>query len=235
MHWDSKGEPGMEMSVRQTPAEQRATEIARARWERLAAGYDQREAWMESRMFAAWRQRLWARVSGPRVLEVGVGTGRNMAYYPPGMQITAIDFSPAMLDAARERAEELGVEVDLREMDAEHMTFADASFDTSVATCVFCSVPRPVPGLREMRRVVRPGGQVLLLEHMRAESPILGPLMDVANPLVVRMLGFNINRRTLDNIRAAGLRIVDVEQLADFLPANRGQALTGACLFSDSR
>jgi ubiquinone/menaquinone biosynthesis C-methylase UbiE len=199
-----------------TPTRPTATDLTRQRYDRLATYYDRSEALMERLMFAAWRQRLWARVRGPRVLEVGVGTGKNMPYYPPGMQVTAVDLSPAMLAQARRRAAELGIAVDLREMDAEHLDFPSASFDTAVATFVFCSVPEPIRGLAEMRRMVRPGGQVLLLEHIRAPNPILGRLMDVLNPLVVRNIGANINRRTLENIRAAGLKLVSVERLSAF-------------------
>lgn len=197
-------------------ANRTTTDLTRERYDRLAAHYDRSEALMERLMFAAWRQRLWSRVRGPRVLEVGVGTGKNMPYYPPGAQVTAIDLSPAMLAQARRRAAELGIQVDLREMDAEHLTFPDASFDTAVATFVFCSVPEPIRGLAELRRVVRPGGQVLLLEHIRAPNPLLGRLMDALNPLVVSSVGANINRRTLENIRAAGLRLVHVERLSAF-------------------
>lgn len=198
----------------QRPTRQTATDLTRERYDRLAARYDRSEALMERLLFAAWRQRLWARVRGPRVLEVGVGTGKNMPCYPLGMQITAVDLSPAMLAQARRRAADLGLQVDLREMDAEHLEFPDASFDSAVATFVFCSVPEPIRGLAEMRRVVRPGGRVLLLEHIRAANPILGHLMDALNPLVVRHIGANINRRTLENLRAAGLKLVRVERLS---------------------
>ncbi len=192
------------------------TDLTRERYDRLAARYDRSEALMERLMFAKWRQRLWSRVRGPRVLEVGVGTGKNMPYYPREAQVTAIDLSPAMLARARRRAAELGIQVDLREMDAEHLTFPDASFDTAVATFVFCSVPEPIRGLAELRRVVRPGGQVLLLEHVRAPNPLLGRLMDALNPLVAGSVGANINRRTLENVRAAGLKLVNVERLSAF-------------------
>lgn len=97
--------------------------------------------------------------------------------------------------------------------DVQALDFPAASFDTAIATFVFCSVPDPVLGLRELARVVRPGGQVLLLEHMRSAGPLAGALMDVLNPLVVRLMGANINRRTVENVRTAGLCIEHVEDL----------------------
>ncbi len=112
-----------------------------------------------------------------------------------------------MLDIARRRAHGLDLAADLRLGDAQALEFPDASFDTAVATFVFCSVPNPVLGLRELRRVVQPGGQVLLLEHARSASRLLGALMDILNPVVVRLIGANINRRTVENARGAGLQI----------------------------
>jgi ubiquinone/menaquinone biosynthesis C-methylase UbiE len=148
------------------------------------------------------------------VLEVGVGTGKNMPYYPQGVRVKAIDLSGAMLSGARTRAGELGLSVDLRIMDVQHMDFSSHSFDSVVATFVFCSVPDPVLGLREMGRVCKPEGEIRLLEHMRARSEFVGRLMDIANPIVVRVQGANINRRTMDNIRDAGLRVDRVADLS---------------------
>jgi ubiquinone/menaquinone biosynthesis C-methylase UbiE len=176
--------------------DQRATERTRARYDRNARFYDLMERGNERR-FAPWR------VAGPRVLEVGVGTGRNLPLYPPGMAITAIDLSPRMLARARERARQLGIRADLREADVQALPFPDASFDTAIATCVFCSVPDPVLGLRELRRVLVPGGQLLLLEHVLSGRPRLRPLMRALNPLVVRTMGANIDRETVENIRRA--------------------------------
>src|SRR3972149_2737713 len=97
--------------------------------------------------------------------------------------------------------------------DVQALSLPGASFDAAVATFVFCSVPDPVLGLRELARVVRPGGQALLLEHVRSANSILGAVMDAINPLVVRMMGANINRCTVENARASGLQIESVEDL----------------------
>ena len=188
------------------------TELIRRKYNRFARFYDLAEGMMESRRMTNWRRELWKGAHG-EALEVGVGTGRNMRFYPPGARVTAIDFSPRMLERSRRRAEAAGIDVDLRLMDAQRMELADNSFDTVIATCVFCSVPDPVQGLREIRRVCRPDGRVFLLEHMRSDYPILGGLMDVFNPVSVGLVGVNINRRTLANIQAAGLQIIEVRDL----------------------
>lgn len=195
-----------------TEPDAQATAKTRARYDRIAPVYDLMEALME-RSAKEWRRLLWAQVEGEEVLEVGVGTGKNMPYYPKGQKTTAIDLSEKMLHRAQQRAERQGIEVELHRMDAQALEFPDKAFDTAVATFVFCSVPDPVLGLRELGRVTRSGGKVLLLEHMRPENPWLGRLFDLFNPLIVRLFGFNINRRTLENIRKAGLKIDSVRAL----------------------
>ncbi len=191
----------------------RQTALTRARYDRLARVYDLMEALIERFSFRRWRARLWSRVRGERILEVGVGTGKNMPFYPPEAQVTAVDLSEKMLAQAQERTQQLDLEVDLRLMDVQHLDFPDDSFDAAVASFVFCSVPDPALGLRELARVVKPGGQIILLEHVRARPPILGKIMDWLNPLVVRIMGANINRRTVENVQKAGLPLREVEDL----------------------
>jgi ubiquinone/menaquinone biosynthesis C-methylase UbiE len=165
------------------------------------------------RRYIPWREHLWSLAQGPNILEVGVGTGKNMPFYPKGVQITGIDLTPEMLNRAQKRASSMNLEVNLQLGDAQNIQYPDAYFDTIVSTFVFCSVPDPVLGLHELGRVVKPMGHILLMEHVRSETPVLGEIMDVLNPAVVRMTGANINRRTVDNVHRAGLHIDQVEGL----------------------
>jgi ubiquinone/menaquinone biosynthesis C-methylase UbiE len=147
------------------------------------------------------------------VLEVGVGTGKNIPYYPPGAHVTGVDLSERMLARARRRAERREPPVTLIQMDVQALDFPDDAFESGIATFVLCSVPDPVMGLREMARVIKPGGRIVLLEHVRSENPLLGRLMDWLDPLVVRLMGPHINRRTVENVRRAGLTIERVQDL----------------------
>ena len=196
------------------PIDVRATERARKRYNRTAAFYDLMESAMEKMRFSAWRSLLWSKAEGKRVLEVGVGTGKNFPYYPPGADMVAVDFSDRMLARARERAATGNVKVGLHLMDIQRLEFPDNSFDTVVAAFVFCSVPDPVLGLTELWRVCKPGGKVLLLEHVLSEKRALRLIMNLAAPLVVRVTGANINRRTVANVNRSGLVIEKVTDLA---------------------
>ena len=201
-----------ERATVRTAIDARQTAATRARYDRVAPFYDLMQLCAEWG-YRVWRQKMWAQVNGPNVLEVGVGTGKNMRYYPHGARMTAIDLSPRMLEHARRQNEKLGLNVSLHEMDAQALEFEDNTFNSAVATFVFCSVPDPVLGLKELARVVKPSGKILLLEHMRAENRVIGKLMDWVNPLIVRVMGFNVNRRTLLNIERVGLEIESVEDV----------------------
>jgi len=182
------------------------------RYDRLAPYFDCLEAMMEGLFFKSWRTKLWESVEGQHILEVGVGTGKNFDHYPAGARITAIDFSPKMLEQARNKKNRKHSNVDLELMDVQSLHYASNSFDTVVGSFVFCSVPSPMKGLKELHRVCKPGGRVLLLEHVISSRPVLAGVMNLLNPLVVSLVGANINRNTVKNVQACGFRKVRVDE-----------------------
>ncbi len=198
--------------MRTVERDERATAVTRTRYDRIAPIYDLMGSLNERTRFGAWRRRLWSEVAGPLVLEVGVGTGRNIPYRPFSAKVAAIDLSPRMLERARTTAARVGRTVDLQVMDVQSLNFPAATFDTVVATFVFCSVPDPIQGLRELKRVTKPDGKILLLEHVR---PLewRGQLADWIDPLVSAVMGAHVNRRTVENVVAAGLLIEHVDDL----------------------
>ncbi len=181
------------------------------RYDRIARFYDLIDKPMDLLGVGRRRTRLLSQTQG-RTLEVGVGTGRNLSLYPDGVRLTGIDASANMLAKAQRSPGARAGDVTLELGDVQRLTYGDDSFDTVTATCVFCSVADPVAGLREVARVVRPDGQVLLLEHVRPRSAVFGWLADRLSPVTRRLIGPEINRRTEDNVLAAGLRIIAVRR-----------------------
>ncbi|MBI2907784.1 MAG: class I SAM-dependent methyltransferase [Chloroflexi bacterium] len=193
--------------------EEKTTEAVRKRYDRIAPLYDFMQGFAERWRFSSWRALAWGKVEGVRILEVGVGTGKNFPFYPLDAEITAIDLSDKMLERAGAKAARENVKVELLQMDAQHLKFDDNTFDTVVATCVFCSVPDPVRGFEEVKRVCKPGGKVVLLEHVLSDNPLLAWLINLFNPIGVRIMGENMNRRTVENVLKAGLSVEYVTRL----------------------
>jgi ubiquinone/menaquinone biosynthesis C-methylase UbiE len=159
-----------------------------------------------------WRRLLWSRVETSRVLEIGVGTGNNIPYYPGDAEMTAVDFSEEMLNRARDKASRHKVKVNLQQMDAQNLEFPDNTFDTVVATMVFCSIPDTVRGIREVERVLKPGGKVVLLEQDFSANRFSRFLAKLVNPLVIRM-GSDFRRRTIEDVAKSGLKVERVSNL----------------------
>ena len=201
----------------------RATEHTRSRYNLIAPHSDFMERPIERGRNHSWRADLWntvRREAGDdevRVLELGVGTGKNIPFYPAQANVTAVDLSEAMLARAQEVARQHpDRQVELQQMDIQELDFANDAFDLTVATFVFCSVPDPVLGLREALRVTRPGGRLLLLEHMIATTPGLARLMTWLDSLVHWMIGVHIARHTVSNVERAGWQLDRVKPLSKF-------------------
>lgn len=193
------------------------TAHTRRAYDRTARVYDAMEWPIEQLVYRRWRKALWQDVAGPDVLEVGVGTGKNVTFYPEGVCVTGVDLSAEMLSRARRSLERHPQKAAvLQLMDAQQLTFPDDAFDEAVATFVFCSVPDPVRGLREALRVTKPGGYLRLLEHQRATAEGIGRVMDRLDRPIHRLSGVHVNRRTVEHVRAAGWQVDRVEHLAPF-------------------
>ncbi|MCK5828690.1 MAG: methyltransferase domain-containing protein [Methylococcales bacterium] len=187
------------------------SEKVKKRYNRIAPFFDALEGFLEGIAFKQRRKILWSKVKGEDLLEVGVGTGKNFSFYPPDIRVTAVDFSQDMLREARKKRHKNKVSVELVLMDVQSLCYADNSFDTIIASFVFCSVPQPIKGLQELYRVCKPGGQILLLEHVLSSSTIKSAIMNFLNPFVALFFGANINRQTVKNVQACGFEKVLVD------------------------
>ncbi len=157
-----------------------------------------------------WRKELLKDAFG-ETLEIGIGTGKSLEHYPAGVTITGIDTSEKMLKYAQKRANDNSQMDKLLLMSAEDLQFPDNTFDTVVASCVFCSIDNPIKAFREIKRVCKNEGNIFLLEHVRSQKKIVGKVMDILNPISSTLYGDNINRRTYDNLIEAGFEPSQIE------------------------
>ena len=167
------------------------------------------------------KQRLFAKMRG-ETLMLAAGTGNDFRFFPPGLSIIAIDISAKMLERATKKAAVYQGRIDLRQMDACQLEFLDNTFDTILTVCTFCSVPKPVVALRELYRVLKPSGQILMFEHVRSRIGPVGVFLDLMTPLS-RRLGPDLNRDTVGNVQKAGFRIRREENIyLDIIKAIEG-------------
>ena len=184
----------------------------RRAWDKQAPKYDKQIGWFERHLFGE-DNRQWAcsRAEGD-VLEVAVGTGLNLPFYPKNVRLTAFDLSPAMLEIAKQRAHDLGVPVELRESDAHQLPFEDASFDAVVCTLSLCNIPDPAQAVSEMNRVLRPGGRIVLVDHIRSANKIVYAVQKLIEFFSVRIDGDYMTRRPSEQVRAQGFEIKEQER-----------------------
>src|SRR6266496_3538562 len=189
----------------------RETERVLRLYEKEAHKYDREMNFFDRLLFGGAREWVCAQASG-EVLEIGIGTGRNLPHYRDDVRLTGVELSPAMLEIARARAGELGREVDLRLGDAQALEFPDESFDTVVCTLALCTIPDARGAVAEARRVLRPGGHILLLEHVRSPLLPVRLIERLLEPLAVRFAADHLTREPLDYLAAEGFQIEQLER-----------------------
>ncbi len=183
------------------------------KYSRASRLYDLCELPIELFLFRNFRMKAIALAHG-RTLEVGVGTGKNLPYYSPEIDLMAIDFSPGMLKVARKKQTQLQRKlISLQEMDVQKLSFKDNTFDTIISTFVFCTVPDPVAGLKELHRVLKPGGNAIFLEHMKSKRPLINIHLYMMNIFSKSILGTSMIRETQKNIKSARFTVQSVENL----------------------
>jgi ubiquinone/menaquinone biosynthesis C-methylase UbiE len=178
---------------------------AKSIFERVAPVYDYLEYLPEELAFSKWRKLLWNMVEGDKALELGIGTGKNVPYYPPEKTLHACDISWNMVSIARKKSYIDLSRVYLSIMDIEDLAYTDNSFDTVVGSFIICSVDDALKSFKEIQRVCKPNGRILLLENVRSKNKLIGQIMDVVNFFTSRIKGANITRPTIDNIKKSSI------------------------------
>lgn len=175
-----------------------------AKWDKASKCYDWVNAGVERR-YGRFKRDLFGKCQGKTLL-VAAGTGLDFQFFPAGLDVTAIDFSPKMVKKAKKKAGSYEGKLKVILADVQALEFPEGSFDTVVTSCTFCSVPNPVKGLKELYRVLKSDGKLFMFEHVRPGNFLLGIMVDILTP-VARKFGPELNRRTGENIKKAGFKI----------------------------
>jgi ubiquinone/menaquinone biosynthesis C-methylase UbiE len=201
------------------------------RYRRIAPVYDLFDLPFERRRYRALRPLLFRGMAG-RLLDAGVGTGRNCEFYPPSAVVCGIDTSPAMLARAQDRCPTLAAGGRLYQMDVTALEFPASSFDAAVASFLFCVLPDQlqVPALRELRRVVKPGGLIRLLEYVRPQGTLRRFASNIWQPWIRWAYGASFDRHTERHVPAAGLELLESRYVVD----DRLKLLTARVPYSEA-
>lgn len=192
-------------------ATEQETERVRAVQDKQAPKYDRQISFFERVLFGDGRTWVCSQAHG-EVLELACGTARNLPFYDGDVKLTGIELSPGMLEIAHHRAQELGHPADLRLGDAQSLSFRDESFDAVTCTLGFCTIPDTRAAAAEGFRVLRPGGQLLMLEHVRSPTPIVRGVQRLLEPLAVRFEADHLLRDPLDYLPGVGFAIDEVQR-----------------------
>ena len=187
------------------------TERIRGIFDKQAPKYDKSMSRFERLLFAGNREWVCQRAEG-EVLEVAAGTARNLPFYPGDVRVIGVELSVEMAELGRRRAADLGREIEMRIGDATELPFPDDSFDTVVCTYGLCTIPDDAAAVREAKRVLRPGGRILLAEHVRSPNPLIRTIQRIAEPFAHRFGGDHLLREPLDHLDAAGFEVEELKR-----------------------
>lgn len=182
------------------------------KWNRAAKNFDVMAGFGPEKRWEPFKRELFAKMDDGKILFLAIGTGLDIQFFPPERHIVGIDISDRMLEQALPRARAYRGVFELRQMDVHEMPFADGEFDQIFTSCTFCSVPRPIDGLRALYRVLKPGGELHMFEHTGSRYFPFNIMMHVMTPLS-RKFGPEMNRATVDNVAAAGFRLSEVKNV----------------------
>lgn len=180
-------------------------------FDKQAPSYDRTMARFERLLFGGMREWACSRARGD-VLEIAAGTALNLSHFPDETRLTGVELSPQMAELGRKRAAELGREIDMRVGDAERLDFPDESFDTVVCTFGLCTIPDDRAAVREAKRVLRPGGRILLAEHVRSPNRLVRTIQRVLDPLAHRFGGDHLLREPLEPLDEEGFEVEELER-----------------------
>jgi ubiquinone/menaquinone biosynthesis C-methylase UbiE len=179
-------------------------------YDKFAENYDKAFAPFEKRFLSKWREETLSYLpENAKILEIGAGTGANFEFYPTSKCAVASEISIKMLEFARHKTNE----IKFVQANAETLPFAANSFDAAFATLVFCSIPKPENAFAELRRIIKPNGKIVLLEHVRPNG-LFGLLFDFLNIFTVALIEDHFNRRTVKLVEESGLKVLEVKQKA---------------------
>jgi len=187
------------------------TDVTQNKWDRLARFYRWGNHAAEKR-WEPWKRGLFSRMDSGNILFLAVGIGEEIRLFPEKKRVTAIDISPGMLKKARQKAREYNGTISLQEMDAENLAFHSETFDQVFTSCTFCSVPRPIRGLEELYRVLKPGGELHMFEHTKSDHFPFREILQVMNPIAQRV-GPSVTRDTVSNVHKAGFRVDEIQTI----------------------
>lgn len=185
--------------------------VTKQKWDNAAATFDFMSAYGPEKRWEPFKREFFSAMHG-KILFLAVGTGLDIAFFPPNQDIIGIDISSKMLERAKDRVAQYQGNIELHEMDVHDLPFPDGTFDQVFTSCTFCSVPDPVRGLETLKRVLKPGGELRMFEHTGSRYYPFKLLLNMMNPLS-KKLGPEVNRDTVSNVRQAGFRIRQVNHI----------------------